>query len=81
MRVKLVAINTTRFLNSRKCKIILLYEFSVNPFGPNLTDLFVNISFRKFRERDIMEKELNYLRSEIAKIRMEKEKAQFGTTG
>ena len=28
-----------------------------------------------------MEKELNYLRSEIAKIRMEKEKAQFSNTG
>ena len=37
--------------------------------------------FETFGEREIMEKELNYLRSEIAKIRMEKEKAQFSNTG
>ena len=37
--------------------------------------------FETFCEREIMEKELNYLRSEIAKIRMEKEKAQFSNTG
>ena len=47
-----------------------------------LAALFVNPSNTSIqRRKDTMEDELNYLRSEIAKIRMEKEKANGITLG
>ena len=47
-----------------------------------LAALFVNPSNTSIqRRKDTMEDELNYLRSEIAKIRMEKEKANGITPG
>ena len=53
------------------------------PYRNNFLSYSFVCQFQRLQEgeNDIMENELNYLRSEIAKIRMEKAKAKIIKTG
>ena len=69
------------FLTPERAKLFY-YMSLVSTHLDLILQIYLSTSvFETFCEREIMEKELNYLRSEIAKIRMEKENAQFSNTG